>query len=89
MSNKHLFSAFTKKPKNPFSVVIKEFRNTDTVYITYSLGPKNGGGSWGEDIRFLNPRTIHMIEEHLSEKHFEKFKAVVLERIALRDSQDV
>ena len=89
MNKKHLFSAFTKKPKNPFSVIIKEFRNNDTVYITYSLGPKNGGGSWGEDIRFLNPRTISMIENHLSEKHFSTFKAIVLERIAFRDSQNV
>lgn len=87
--SKHLFSAFTKKPKNPFSVIIKEFKNTDTVYITYSLGPKNGGGSWGEDIRFLNPKTIAMIKDHLSEKHFENFKQVVLERIALRDTESV
>ena len=88
MSKKYLFSAFTKKPKNPLSIIIKESRHKDTLYVTYSNGPANGGGTWGEDLRFLNDRTINMIQETFSEGIFEKFKSVVLDRIAYREQQD-
>lgn len=88
MSKKYLFSAFTKKPKNPFSIIIKESRHKDTLYITYSNGPANGGGTWGEDLRFLNDRTIDMIEDIFSESVFEKFRSTVLQRIQLRERKN-
>jgi hypothetical protein len=83
----YLFTAFTKKPRNPLSIIIKEHDTKDVLYVTYSNGPQNGGGSWGEDLRQLNDRTVNMIKESFSAEVFEKFKNTVLERNAFRLTQ--
>jgi hypothetical protein len=88
MKKKYLFSAFTKPPKNPLSVIIKEHKNKDILYITYSNGPSNGGGTWGENVVSLNPRTLLFIEESFSPRVYASFKQVVLDRILYRISVD-
>jgi hypothetical protein len=77
MNKNYLFSAFTRPPRHPFSVVIKEHKTKDMLYVTYGRGRKHGGGSWSEDIRNIHPRTISMIENYFDQKTFARLQKAI------------
>ena len=73
----YLFSAFSKPPRHPLSVVIKSHRERDVIYITYGHGRKNGGGSWSEDLTKLNPRTMAMIKNYFPDKIYNALETTI------------
>tara|TARA_B100000945_G_scaffold50995_1_gene36712 strand:+ start:101 stop:397 length:297 start_codon:yes stop_codon:yes gene_type:complete len=88
MKNKknYLFSAFSRPPKFPLSVVVKSHRDRDVIYVTYGNGRKNGGGSWSEDITNMNPRTLVMISKYLSPKVFQTLKYTINKAMKRREN---
>ncbi len=73
----YIFSAFSRPPKFPLSVVIKSHTNKDIIYVTYGGGKKHGGGTWSEDLKNINPRTMNMISEYFSPKIYARLENVI------------
>tara|TARA_B100000131_G_scaffold319511_1_gene365563 strand:- start:2109 stop:2408 length:300 start_codon:yes stop_codon:yes gene_type:complete len=73
----YIFSAFSRPPKFPMSIVIKNHTNKDILYVTYGGGRKKGGGTWSEDLANINPRTMVMISNYFSKKVFDKFEYAI------------
>jgi hypothetical protein len=73
----YLFSAFSKPPRHPLSVVIKAHKTRDVLYVTYGKGRANGGGSWSEDLTKINPRTIEMLKGYFPEKIFNALQTTI------------
>lgn len=65
MNSNLLFSQRSKASDFPFQVVVKQHFNKKTLYVTYGNGPKQGGGTWTENLYDIYPRTLVMIEERL------------------------
>tara|TARA_B100000427_G_scaffold251609_1_gene214850 strand:+ start:227 stop:523 length:297 start_codon:yes stop_codon:yes gene_type:complete len=73
----YIFSAFSRPPNFPLSIVIKNHTHKDILYVTYGGGRKKGGGTWSEDLSNVNPRTMIMISNYFNEKIFRKFEHVI------------
>lgn len=84
----YLFSAFSKPPKHPLSVVVKSHANRDVIYITYGRGKAHGGGSWSEDLTRINPRTLEMIKGYFPEKIFNALQTTIDTAISRRQRNE-
>ena len=80
----YIFSAFSRPPNFPLSVVIKAHANRDIIYITYGGGRKTGGGTWSEDLRNINPRTMNMISKYFSPKIYNRLEGVINRTVETR-----
>jgi len=72
----HLYSRFTRSPKHPFSVVVKDHATRIILYVTYGGGKKNGGGSWSEDMTRIHPRTLNMILSYFNDSVIEELELI-------------
>jgi len=83
----HLYSRFTRSPKHPFSVVVKDHATRIILYVTYGGGNKNGGGSWSEDMTRIHPRTLNMILSYFNDSVIEELELIKEEAMKRKSNQ--